>query len=375
MLSSATSRRSLADRAADLLLSDYFVLYLSLFYVAILAPFLPTLVAPGNIVNILSNMWPLLIVAIGQTFVLAIAGIDLSQGATVGLTSVVGALLITGAADPVTFGNAPVWGWLLTETGGPLHGVAGALTLTMLAMLVVAVLIGLINGTAIAVFNMPAFIVTLVAMMILAAFALWLTQSGNVANLPADFIRLGRGDIVSVYFGAKEESKIARKVVYSFVTYPMVIALVVAVIAHVLLNRTVFGGYVLAIGMNRKAAEISGVPVRRVVIAVFVFSAVCAMIGGLLYAARLEAGRPTLGGGTFLLDVIGAAVIGGTSLFGGKAKIIWTFWGVLFYVLLSSSLSAMNLSAFQVDMVKGGIILAAALLDVLRTRLKRERFQ
>jgi ribose/xylose/arabinose/galactoside ABC-type transport system permease subunit len=153
----------------------------------------------------------------------------------------------------------------------------------------------------------------------------------------------------------------------------MVIALSVAVAAHILLNATVFGRWVLAIGMNRKAAEISGVPVRRVIVAVYVLSAVCAAIGALLYSTRLEAGRPTLGEGTFLLDVIGAAVIGGTSLFGGKAKIIWTFFGVLFFVLLSNTLNLMNLSSFQVDMVKGGVILGAALLDVLRTRLMRER--
>lgn len=162
---------------------------------------------------------------------------------------------------------------------------------------------------------------------------------------------------------------------FSLVTYPMVIAVTLAIGAHVLLNRTVFGRQVLAIGMNRKAAEISGVPVRRVIVLVFMVSAICAAIGGILYSARLEAGRPTLGEGTFLLDVIGAAVIGGTSLFGGKAKIIWTVFGVLFFVLLSSALSAMNLSAFQVDMVKGAVILGAALLDVLRTRIMRERMR
>ena len=98
-------------------------------------------------------------------------------------------------------------------------------------------------------------------------------------------------------------------------------------------------------------------------------SAVCATVGSILYSARLEAGRPTLGDGTFLLDVIGATVIGGTSLFGGKGKILWTFFGVLFFVLLSNTLNLMNLSAFHIDMVKGGVILVAALLDVARTRL------
>ena len=366
-------RRRLSDRAADLVLSDYFVLYMSLAYVAALAPFLPTLLAPGNVVNVLSNMWPLLVVAIGQTFVLAIAGIDLSQGSVVALTSVVGAMLVTTAADPSVLSKAPIWGTVITEAGGALAGVPGGVLLAILAMVAVAALVGCLNGAAVAALNMPAFMVTLVSMITISAFAIWLTQSENIARLPETYIQLGKGDIVSVYFGAKEQSQLPRREVYSFVTYPMVIALAVAVAAHVLLNATVFGRWILSIGLNRRAAEISGVPVRRVIVAVYVLSAVCAAVGAILYSARLEAGRPTLGEGTFLLDVIGAAVIGGTSLFGGKARIIWTVFGVLFFVLLSNTLNLMNLSAFQVDMVKGGVILGAALLDVLRTRLMRER--
>jgi len=370
---SVTKPSRTSDRFVDLFLSDYFILYMSLAYVAVLAPFLPILLAPANIVNILSNMWPLLIVAIGQTFVLAIAGIDLSQGATVAITSVVGAMLITTSVSPDVLSNAPIWGSVLTEAGGPLAGVSSGVGLAILAMVVVATLIGFLNGLAIAVLNMPAFMVTLVSMITISAFAIWITQSENIARLPESFIALGKGDIVSVYFGAKDESQIARKVIYSLVTWPMVIALTVAVVAHVLLNRTVFGRQVLAIGINRKAAEISGVPVRRVIVLVFVISAICAALASVLYSARLEAGRPTLGEGAFLLDVIGAAVIGGTSLFGGKAKILWTFFGVVFFVLLSNTLNLMNLSSFQVDMVKGGVILSAALLDVVRTRLLRER--
>lgn len=365
----------MTDRAADLFLSDYFVLYMSLAFIAILAPFLPTLLTPSNAVNILSNMWPLLVVAIGQTFVLAIAGIDLSQGAVIALTSVIGAALVTLVADPVILSKAPLWGSVITENGGPLAVVTGGVAIAIIVMLTLAALIGLLNGLLIAVLEMPAFMVTLVSMMTISALAIYLTQSENIAQLPESYIALGKGDIVSVYFGVKDTPQLPRKEVFSLVTYPMVIAISVAILAHVLLNRTVFGRRVLAIGMNRKAAEISGVPVRRVIVLVFVVSAVCAALGGILYSARLEAGRPTLGEGTFLLDVIGAAVIGGTSLFGGKAKIIWTVFGVFFFVLLSSALGAMNLSAFQVDMVKGAVILGAALLDVLRTRIMRERLK
>jgi ribose/xylose/arabinose/galactoside ABC-type transport system permease subunit len=356
----------------QILLSDYFVLYLSLAYLAVLLPFIPSLLTPQNIVNILSNTWPLLIVAIGQTFVLAIAGIDLSQGAVIGITSVVGAMLIAVGANPVILDQAPIWGTVLTEQGGLFNGLTYAVPFGILMMILAAALIGLLNGLAVAIIGMPAFMTTLVTMLIVGAFAIYLPLSYNIEQLPEAYITLGKGDIVSLYFGAKDESQIPRKIVYSFITYPMVIALAVTLFAHILLNRTVFGRHVLAIGANRKAAEISGVPVRKVIITVFIISAVCASIAAVLYSARLGAGRPTLGSGTFLLDIIGAAVIGGTSLFGGQAKIKWTFFGVLFFVILSNSLSYMNLTAFQVDMVKGGVIAAAAYVDVLRTRFLRE---
>jgi ribose/xylose/arabinose/galactoside ABC-type transport system permease subunit len=360
------------SRVFDILLSDYFVLYLSLAYVAALAPFIPTLLAPQNFVNILSNTWPLLIVAVGQTFVLAIGGIDLSQGAVIGITSVVGAMLIAMGGNPVILGDAPIWGSILTEQGGLFHGMALAVPLGIVMMVITAAFIGGLNGYAVAVIGMPAFMTTLVTMLIVGAIAIYLPLSYNIEQLPESYIQLGKGDLVSLYFGAKSESQIPRKIIYSFITYPMVISLSVALAAHILLNRTVFGKQVLAVGANRKAAEISGLPVRRIIIMVFVISAVCAALASVLYSARLGAGRPTLGAGTFLLDIIGAAVIGGTSLFGGKAKIKWTFFGVLFFVLLSNSLSYMNLTAFQVDMVKGVVIAAAALLDVWRTRLLRD---
>jgi ribose/xylose/arabinose/galactoside ABC-type transport system permease subunit len=360
-------------RAADVLLSDYFVLYLSLAYFLALVPFLPTLSAPGNLVNLLSNMWPLLVVAVGQTFVLTIAGIDLSQGAVAGLTSVVGATLLATAAPAAVLGNAPIWGVFLTEQGGWLAGAPFGTAVAVAAMLAVAAVIGLANGVAVATLRMPAFMVTLVTLIAAGAFAIWLTQSNNIRELPESFVALGKGVLVALHFGEAAEPQVARRALHPFVTWPMIIALGVAIAAHVALNRTVFGRWVFAIGINRDAAEISGVPVRRVIVAVFVISAVCAAIASVLYTARLETGRPTLGAGNFLLDVIGATVIGGTSLFGGKAKIIWTFFGVLFFVLLSNTLNLLNLSTFHIDMVKGGVILVAALLDVVRTRLMRER--
>lgn len=364
----APSRPPRPSPLARALLSDWFVLWLSVLLFVGLLPVLPTLGTPANLANLLSNAWPLLVVALGQTFVMTIGGIDLSQGAVIGLTSTLGAALAATAADPDVLSKAPIWGVLIGEQGGIL---AGQVAAAILATLIAAALVGLVNGALVAWLDMPPFMVTLVSLITVGAFAIWLTQSENIRNLPDAYIRLGQGEIVSIYIGPKDEPQIPRRQVHDLVTWAAVIAVSAAVLLHLLLERTAFGRQVVAVGANRRAAEIAGVPVRRVIVLVFVLSALCAALGAVLYSARLEAGRPTLGEGTFLLDVIGATVIGGTSLFGGKGKVLWTVFGVLFFVLLGNTLNLMNLSTFHIDMVKGGVILLAALLDVGRTRLQR----
>ena len=352
-----------------LLISEYFILYLTIAYFLAMAVFFPDLVSPRNISNQLSNVWPLLAVAIGQTLVIIIMGIDLSQGAIMGFVSVAGALVMATGADPNLLGGSPLWGSLLSESGGFLGGRSYSVAVGVAAMLAVGCVIGLFNGYFIARFKMPAFMVTLVSLMLFSSAGIWLTQSQNIVNLPAEFSRLGSGDLISFYFGEKVEATIKRRDILSFVTYPMVIAVGLALIAEIMLRFTVFGRYIYAVGSNLKTAEISGVPVRRVIILVFAFSGLCAAVASVLYSGRLGGGRPTIGAGAALLDIIGATVIGGTSLAGGKGKIVWTSIGVVFFVLLSNTLNYMGLSAFYIDVVKGGIILIAAALDVTRTRL------
>lgn len=352
-----------------LLLSENFILYLSITYFIILSLFIPSLTDPRNLSNQLSNVWPLLAVAIGQTFVLIIAGIDLSQGSIMAIVSVLGGVIMTTAVDPLLFEDSPLWGTLLHENGGILAGHELAVLIAVLVMLLVGVLVGLLNGIAITQFHMPPFMVTLVSLIFFSAFAIYLTQSQNISNLPDEFIRLGDGDIVSVYFGEKVEPEIRRRDILPLVTYPLVISAGLAIAAHLVLRRTVFGRYLYAIGTNRKAAHISGVPTQRVIVLVYMFSGFCAAVASILYSARLQGGRPTVGGGNLLLDILAATVIGGTSLSGGKGKVTWTFFGVIFFVLLLNTLNYLGLSAFDIDVVKGGIILIAALLDVTRRRL------
>jgi ribose/xylose/arabinose/galactoside ABC-type transport system permease subunit len=350
------------SRAAALgrriLLSEYFVLYLAIAYFVVLIPFVPDIASTSNFESLFSNMWPLLVIAIGQTFVLITAGIDLSQTAVMGLVSIVGAALITQAVQPDIFQQTPLWGPLIDESGGLLNGVAGALPIAIVVMVLIGALVGLLNGSAVTRLGMPPFMVTLVTLTFFTAVAIWLSKSERIGGLPLSFLDLSERELGGLAVGPLS------------ITTSFAIAAGVAVVAHLVLSRTVFGRWMYAMGTNVETAIVSGVPVARTITWAYVISGACAALGGLLYSARLGIGQPNLGSdGQVLLDIIGATVIGGTSLYGGRGKVLWTVFGVFFYVLLANSLNLMNLSFYTVTIVKGSVILAAVVLDTTRRRL------
>ena len=308
-----------------LLQSQYLVLLFCGVLFGGLAPFTPGLASIQNFTNLLGNLSPLLVVAVGQTLVLIAGGIDLSVTSTIALTSVVGAFVMNGDT-----------GWL--------KGSPAAVPVALIAMLGLGGLVGAFNGLAVTRLRMPAFMVTLTTMMFLSGFAIWLTQSKSLPNLPSAFTVLGS----SLWFAVP-------------------IAVTLGGFAHVLLRRSLFGHWLRAVGFNARTAHVSGVPVDAVVIAAYIASGVLAAAASVLYTARLETGSPVLGQ-RILLDVIGATVIGGTSLFGGKGKVVWTLFGVLFLTLLDNALNLLGLSHFTIMMAKGGLILLAALLDTVRNR-------
>lgn len=348
----AVARPSAADRALDfgrsILMSEYLILYLCVAMFAGLYLVSPTVATPYNITNLLSNMWPLLVIAVGQTFVLIIAGIDLSQGAVVSLTSVVGAAFIAQSANPIVFRRSPLWEVMLFEDGAIMHDSVFGIPVAIAAMLLVGLLIGALNGAAVAFARIPPFMVTLVTSMFVAALAIYLVKTENIIDLPDAFSVIGDD--------------------FGFFSIAMVIAAAIAVIAALALGRTIFGRWLYSIGNNPRAALVSGVPVKKVIVATYMFSAFCAATASIIYTARVDQGRPTLGA-PLLLDIIAAVVIGGTSLAGGRGKIMWTVFGVIFLVLLGNALSLLNVPFFYVAIVKGSVILFAALLDVVRRRL------
>lgn len=347
-----TKTGALRASARNMLLSDYFVLYLSIAFFLVVWAFVPALGKTRNIENIFSNMWPLLILAIGQMFVLILGGIDLSQTGLIGFLSVAGSMLVTERLNPELFAKSPLWGVLINENGSVIQNVNAAMTLAILVMAVLGTLVGVLNGVLIAKLKMPAFIVTLVMKMLLSAVSLFTTKSENVSGLPDAFVSIGNDNVVWV------------------LTLGSFIVIALCVVAYIILQKSMLGKWLYATGMNPKASKVSGIPVDRVVIFSYAFSGFCVAISSLLYTTRMMAGRPTLGA-DILMDIIGATVIGGTSMFGGKGRVSGTVFGVLFFVLISNALNHMRLDFATINIVKGAIILIAAYIDVTRMRLMK----
>ena len=291
-----------------------------------LLPFTPGLASRENLGNVLFTLLPLFVLATGQTLVLITAGIDLSVCSIMALASVVGGLA-------------------MSSDNGWLGGSVWAAPTGVLLMLLVGATVGAFNGVAIALLRMPPFIVTLTSMMGVSGLAIWLTRGQTLYGLPPGFNALG-----------------------GHLPLAVLLTLVAAGLAHLLLRRTLYGRWLFAIGHNPRMARVSGVPVAGVTAGTYIASGLFAAAAAVLFTGQAETASPQLGQ-RLLLDVIAATVIGGTSLFGGRGAVLWTLAGVLFIKLLDNSLNLLNVSFFAITMIKGGVVLAAALLDSTRRRL------
>jgi ribose/xylose/arabinose/galactoside ABC-type transport system permease subunit len=301
------------------------ILMLCVVYAAGMALAAPSFATGNNFANILAAMLPLLVVATGQTVVLITGGIDLSVTSTIAVTSIAGAALVT--AD-----------------GGPMAQSVLAVPAAIVLMILIGGAIGLVNGGCVAWLGMPPFIVTLTTMMFFGGLAVWLTGSRSFYNLPPGFVAIG-GNLAAT----------------------LVVAAGVAAAVQWMLSRTVFGLALRAVGGNIETARVSGVAVGRTIVLAYLLCGICAGVGSVLITGELETGSPVQWENN-LLDVIGATVIGGTSLYGGRGSVLWTLGGVLLLTMIDNSLNLLNLSHFTIMMAKGGVILLAAMLDALRHR-------
>jgi simple sugar transport system permease protein len=319
-MSNAYTERGQGSAVADFLTENAQVLSIAFFFAICVIFFSVTtdvFLSVGNILNILRQAAPILIVAVAMTFVIITAGIDLSVGSQVAIISASAALILSfGVPWP----------------------------LAVIAMLVFGALIGLVQGWFIAYQGIPAFIVTLAGLSILRGFALYMTQGYSIPiNDVPGFFALGRGTI----FG---------------LPVPAVIALLTAAIAAIVIKRQMYGRQVVAVGSNPEAARRVGMPSKWIIASVYMLSGIACAVAGLLIAARLGSGSSNAAVG-FELQVIAAVVLGGTSLFGGRGSILGTLLGTLTIAVIGNGLILLHISPFFTQIVTGTIILIAIWLN------------
>ncbi|MER8590007.1 ABC transporter permease [Mesorhizobium sp. M1182] len=288
--------------------------------------------APDNMANIVRAVSETGIIAIGMTFVIITAGIDLSVGAVLGLSSVVTAtMMISGG-----FGLIP----------------------TILAVLVMGTVFGVIQGTISSRFRLEPFIVTLAGLQ--AARGLALVVSGN------QYINISYGEgpgLAPPVFAV-----LGERLFNNTVPVATIVFIVFAAIATLVLNTTRFGRYVFAVGGNERAARISGVPVSMVKISVYAITGFAAALAGIVHAGQFNFGSANDGMG-YELTAIAAVVIGGTSLFGGAGSMVGTVAGTIMLGALANILQLNNITpAMQLLATAAIIVLAAVLQSLVRRR-------
>jgi erythritol transport system permease protein len=282
------------------------------------------------------------LLAIGQSFVILTAGIDLSVGSIVGLTAMVAGYLISQGLILPMFGVVVYFNvWVVVFIG-----------------LLVGVVIGLINGLVITKFNVAPFIATLGMLYAARGLALLTSNGATFPDLGGDpslgntgFPFLGSGSLLGV-------------------PMPIWLMVVFGAVAAFVAARTPFGRRVYAIGGNERAAQLSGIRVNRVKLLVYVISGFCAAMTGLVIASQLQAAQPATGE-SYELNAIAAVVLGGTSLFGGRGTIVGSIIGAFVIGVLSDGLVLIGVSEFWQMVVKGAVIVLAVMIDQLQQRWQK----
>jgi ribose transport system permease protein len=304
---------------------EFVVLLLLLVVGTFLTLWTDTFLTLNNLSNLLRNFSWIAIVALGESMVIIIGGIDLSVGATMALAG-----LIT--ARSMELGLPVAWAVIL-----------GLLT---------GVVMGLVNGSMVARVRLPAFIVTLGTMSIARGIAYVLTGGWPVRHLPETFRMLGQYDLPLGTWS---------------LPLPVLFMLAVALLVSLLMNQTVVGRYIYTMSGGERALLVSGVNVVHVKVLVYTLCGLLAAIGGLLLTARLGVAAPTAATG-YEIDIIAAAVIGGTSLFGGVGSTLGVLLGAAIMQMLRNGLVLLGFPAYLQTLAIGAMMLVAILVDYWRRR-------
>jgi ribose/xylose/arabinose/galactoside ABC-type transport system permease subunit len=277
----------------------------------------PNFFRVGNLVNVLVQTAMLAILATGMTVVMVGGGIDLSLPANMALSGILGSMV-------------------MVATGGIMSG--------CLVMVATGVLIGALNGIAVAYLRMIPFVVTLAMMSVCGGLSVWITNSVSISDQPGAFYDL----VLSRPLG---------------VPAPILVMLGVVVFGQVVMGQSRFGRELYAIGTNAVAARISRVPVQRTLFLSYALAGLMAGIAAIVITARLGSASANIGNDSVILDVVTACVIGGVSIYGGVGRPLGALFGALFVLVLGNVLNLIGISFFVGLMLKGAVIIALVALD------------
>ena len=310
------------NRKAAMLLLNSAPLVLFAVLCAVFGVLSPRFFDPTNLGNILVQSSSTAIVAIGMTFVLLTAGVDLSVGAVMFVAAAV--------AGKMALGGVP-------------------LAAILPAMLLIGALGGALNATFITRFRIVPFIVTLASLNLARGFALWLTETRAI-NLSSSFLEIGAGRFAGV-------------------PLPILLLAAITLAAHVTLTHTPFGRQIYAVGHNREAARKAGVRTTPILVAAYVICGMCAAAGAIVSLSQLGAVSPTFGLQKEF-SAIAAAVLGGTSLFGGRGRVFpGTLLGAVLIQTVENGLVILNANPYVYPLFTAAIIFCAVLLDSIRMRV------
>lgn len=316
------SKRSLKTAIPILFQAEQASLFLALAILCIILSFLsPVFLTRVNIMNVLRQSSLVAITGVGICMIILLGEIDLSVGSTQAVAGILAVVALNYTRS---------------------------IFLALLAALALGGVIGLVNGLLVTRAKINSLIATLGMMAILRGTAMVTTQAKSIQADVESFMDVGTG-----YLGS--------------IPIPVVITVAVFAVFYYILNHTAFGRYIYAIGGNSQAANLSGIPVARIKVIVYIIGGMLAALSAFILASRLYSGQPNAGTG-FELEVIAAVILGGVSLAGGQGTLAGAMIGILILGVLSNGLILLNVSSFWHDIARGIVIILAVYLDERRKR-------
>lgn len=311
-------------------LDDYSIIYAVLILIVILSLASPDFLSVKNFTNVFRQISMIAILSVGMFFVMVGGGIDISCGATVGITGVLFAMFM------VNFKINPIIAFFLT--------------------IIVGALIGITNGTLVTRFGIPAMIATLATQSIARGLTYVITGAYPISGLPESISFLGRGYVFNI----------------EWLPWPVLILIVLAIIAHFVAVRTKFGRSVYAVGGNPEAAYLSGIKDKKIQVITYIALGILSSIAGMILTSRLASGQPN-GGLTWEFEAITAAVIGGVSITGGRGKLFGALLGAVLIGLLTNGMTLLNMNSYLQQMVKGIVLMLAIGFDIYSVTKKNKK--